>query len=298
MAPGVSQISAGATDFTSDVGRKRFGFSHEEVDEVNAYYEGQFKFYSRCGEGTLHSPETGAKYVGQFLNDQFHGKGDQTWPDGSRYVGEWTRGQKHGHAYYTSAEGLTYIGQWEDGRRHGQGEQTYANKDRYKGWWYHGLCSGVGTYFFADGSRYQGIWANGRYDGSGVLYGADGSRERHSYSNGSLIKREVLPKGSVTKADGRRDVLTRNAKVVMGQARDEMHRPTVLSKQTASRFLIRRETAGLDLSAPPLKPKTAPARPYDVGAGGLEMEAPFPELRPLTPRTAPAHISSLLGPLD
>ncbi|CAE8628754.1 unnamed protein product, partial [Polarella glacialis] len=70
-------------DFTSDVGRKKFGFSHEDIDDSAAFYEGQFKLYLRSGEGTLHNTETGSKYVGQFHNDKYHGQGDQIWPDGS-----------------------------------------------------------------------------------------------------------------------------------------------------------------------------------------------------------------------
>lgn len=282
------------TDFSSDVGRKKFGFSHEEIDDSTAYYEGQFKLYQRCGTGTLHSPETGSKYVGQFLNDQFHGDGDQIWADGSRYKGHWKHGQKHGTAEYVSSDGLRYEGQWEEGRRHGQGTQEYANNDRYEGWWFHGLCSGLGTYYFADGSRYEGAWANGRYDGPGMLYSSDGSRERQWYSGGLLVKREVLPPGAVPKTASRRGVV--GGKVLLGQLRDEMHKPTVLPKPQASKYLIRRETAGLDLSAPPLKPKTAPAQTFTSRLEVLDKEAPTPTPRldsvdkivGAAPKTAPA----------
>jgi len=242
-------------DFSSDVGRKKFGFSHEEIDESSAYYEGQFKLYQRCGEGTLHSPETGSKYVGQFQNDQFHGEGDQTWSDGSRYTGQWKSGQKSGVGEYMGSDRLRYVGQWEDGRRHGQGMQEYGNGDRYEGWWFHGLCSGLGTYYFTDGSRYEGAWANGRYDGAGMLYSGDGSRERQWHSSGLLMKREVLPPGVVPKTASRRGFV--GGKVLLGQTRDDMHKPTVLPKPQPSKYLIRRETAGRDLSAPALRPKTA-----------------------------------------
>eukprot|EP00928_Gymnodinium_smaydae_P033061 TRINITY_DN23790_c0_g2_i1.p1 TRINITY_DN23790_c0_g2~~TRINITY_DN23790_c0_g2_i1.p1 ORF type:complete len:280 (+),score=37.65 TRINITY_DN23790_c0_g2_i1:137-976(+) len=243
----------GVTDFSSDVGRKKFGFSHEELDDSTAYYEGQFKLYQRCGEGTLHSLETGAKYVGQFMADVFHGSGRQVWPDGSKYNGQWHYGQKHGKGEYISEDGLLYTGQWEEGRRHGQGVQEYANQDRYEGWWFHGLCSGLGSYQFADGSRYEGTWANGRYDGSGVLYGADGSREHMEYSAGLLMKREVMTPGSAPTKASRRDLITiKNGKVLQSQSREEMQRAAQLPRAETSRYLIARETAGMDLSAPSL----------------------------------------------
>lgn len=242
-------------EFTSDVGRRMFGFSHEEMDDSTAYYEGHFKMNMRQGEGVLHAPDTGAKYVGQFQGDRYHGNGDNTWSDGSRYKGQWRHGQKHGKGEYTSADELKYVGRWENGLRHGHGTQEYANSDSYEGGWYRGLCSGRGVYKFADGSRYEGTWGNGRYDGPGVMYCANGSCERHTYSCGLLMKREVLPS-----ALGRGTLgAALTGKADLTQAREQMHKPTVRAKGQMSRHLINRETAGLDLSAPPLRAPTPPA---------------------------------------
>jgi len=146
--------------------------------------------------------------------------------------------------------------------------QEYANGDKYEGWWFRGLCSGLGTYRFADGSRYEGAWANGRYDGPGMLYSSDGSRERQWYSTGLLMKREVLPPGLAPKTASRRGVV--GGKVILGQTRDDMHKPTVLPKPQPSKYLIRRETAGRDLSAPPLRTRYSPLS--KAGAGMLPVE--------------------------
>lgn len=258
----------------SDVGRKRFGFSHEDIENSNAYYEGQFRLYQRNGEGTLHGPETGLTYVGQFQNDQFHGKGRHTWPDGGSYSGQWRDSQKHGDGIYISPEGLAYEGQWESNKRHGQGSQEYANGDRYDGWWYRGLCSGLGTYYFNDGSRYEGAWANGRYDGNGILYGADGSRERQAYSGGLLKKREVLKPVAATTRSSRRDW---NAdKALVSQARNEVQKPVVVPIPQPSRYLIQRETAGMDLSAPPLLPRCHPAPLCESHPAEMDNQQPLP----------------------
>lgn len=282
----LANMAAMFQEFTSDVGRRKFGFSHEELDDAKAYYEGQFKLGMRWGDGTLHNPDTGAKYVGQFQNDKLHGHGDQEWPDGSRYVGLWRGGQKHGQGTFTSSDQLNYVGQWENGRRHGQGSQEYANRDRYEGWWFHGMCSGLGTYYFADGSRFEGAWANGRYDGTGTLFSADGTRERMTYNNGLLMKREVLASGgtaSVT-SPSRRNHLQHRGNAVVDQAREDMIKPTVLSKPIISKHLIRRETDGLDLSAPPLKPRTAPAATTTKLQDSLDLGEPDPRMQATWPQ--------------
>jgi len=235
-------------EFTSDVGRKMFGFSHEEMDNSTAYYEGHFKMNMRQGEGVLHAPASGAKYVGQFQADRYHGYGDNAWSDGSRYRGQWVRGQKYGQGEYTSADELKYTGRWENGVRHGTGTQEYANSDWYDGGWFKGLCSGRGVYHFADGSKYEGTWAHGRYDGPGLLHCANGTCERHRYSCGLLVKREVLPLALGRSSFGK--ALT--GKADLSQTREQMHKPTVRAKNQMSRYLINREMAGVDLSAPPL----------------------------------------------
>jgi len=245
-----------STEPPSDVGRKLFGFSHEDVDENGAYYEGHFMFHQKSGHGEYHNPSAKIKYVGQFQADVHHGDGKKTWPDGSRYVGQWRHGEKHGRGHFTSADDLVYDGQWERGRRHGIGTQTYANKDCYRGGWFNGVCTGIGTYTFADGSRYEGSWADGRYDGVGVFYGADGLRERRLYSRGFLVKRERLTGAAPPKLGSRRDFI--GSRVIADQLRSEMLKPTRLAKTAPSTFLIRRETFGMDLSVPPLRPKTAP----------------------------------------
>lgn len=246
-------------DFSSDVGRKKYGFSHEVIEGTTSYYEGQFKLYQRDGDGVLHSPDTGSKFIGQFQEDQFHGTGDLTWSDGSRYAGQFRRGQKHGHGEYQSADDLLYAGKWADGARHGNGDQCYANGDRYVGGWFKGLCSGPGTYYFADGSRYEGGWSNGRYDGRGILYGPDGSRERLEYDSGILIKREALKSLPVVDESETnvlaRQLLSMGAKAIWSQSREDVIKAIPLAKPLVSPFLIRRETADMDLSAPPLRSK-------------------------------------------
>merc|ERR1719265_1948338 len=117
---GVSFQGDHVSDFGSDLGRKKFGFSREELETPGAYYEGQFKLYQRSGYGTIFFPDNGERYMGQFSSDLYHGEGLRVWADGSEYRGQWSKGQKSGKGEYVSPESLRYVGQWESGRRHGQ----------------------------------------------------------------------------------------------------------------------------------------------------------------------------------
>jgi len=261
-----------ATTIVSDVGRKRFGFGHEEIEGSNAYYEGQFSLYQRNGEGTLHSIDTGLKYVGQFQCDQFHGQGHQDWPDGSYYVGQWRHNQKHGEGKYVNAAGLAYTGQWELNKKNGKGVQSYANGDCYEGWFFRGQCSGTGTYHFADGSVYEGAWANGRYDGMGILYGIDGTRERQTHTGGILAKREVLKPGERPRMGTKLGISDRS--ILYSQTRDDVTKPGVLTKPQPSRFLIQREN--IDLHALPLLPKCHQAELSDMKPSDQDTTHPAP----------------------
>jgi len=81
------------------------------------------------------------------------------------------------------------------------------------------------------------------------------------------MKREVLlPGNSPTKVSRR---VCATGKVMLGQTRDDMHKPTMLARPQPSKYLIRRETAGKDLSAPALRPKTASTQMMQTGESML-----------------------------
>ena len=51
--------------------------------------------------GTYTWADTGDKYVGEFRENQIHGKGTYVWKEsGDKYVGEWKRGMKNGTGNY------------------------------------------------------------------------------------------------------------------------------------------------------------------------------------------------------
>ena len=59
----------------------------------------------------------GAKYVGEYKNNQHHGHGTYSWPIGDKYIGEFSEGRRHGHGYQYQANGNTYIGEHKNNIR-------------------------------------------------------------------------------------------------------------------------------------------------------------------------------------
>lgn len=236
-----------------------------EEEEDGFYYEGMYKNNQRHGEGMLWNPGNGFRYVGAFEADLFNGHGRGTWQDGSTYTGQWLEGQKEGEGEYISGDGLKYVGEWVRGQRQGTGTQQYEDGGKYHGLWARGLCSGAGTYVFANGSRYVGQWRLGRYNGHGVMHHCDGTMERLDYKNGLLMKREVVNNNALPLVVTRTgDTMVETlGKTMLRQQREDIHQPARLPSLGPQR-LINRDAEGMDLSAPPLRPRSAsrlPANP-------------------------------------
>ena len=103
--------------------------------------------------GTYNFSSTGAKYIGEFKDDKFHGRGTFTWGkgpnEGDKHVGEYKDGKRHGQGTYTFSDGDKYVGEFKDSLYHGQGTYTYVSGTILRGYFMKDeyvpdICSGMG----------------------------------------------------------------------------------------------------------------------------------------------------------
>ena len=71
--------------------------------------------------------KNGDKYVGQFKDGKFHGKGTYIFKNENKYVGDFKNGKFHGKGTYIFTNGDKYVGEFKDGRKNDQGTITYSS---------------------------------------------------------------------------------------------------------------------------------------------------------------------------
>ena len=59
--------------------------------------------------------KNGDKYVGQFKDGKFHGKGTYIFKNENKYVGDFKNGKFHGKGTYIFTNGDKYVGNFEEG---------------------------------------------------------------------------------------------------------------------------------------------------------------------------------------
>ena len=100
--------------------------------------------------------DDGSKYKGQWLLDDKDGNGIFVDSDGAKYIGQFKGDLFHGKGVETSMHGK-YDGEWKEGVRHGYGEEDWHETgDRYEGYYVEGARHGQGKLIYADGTLYQG----------------------------------------------------------------------------------------------------------------------------------------------
>jgi len=72
----------------------------------------------------IYVSDDGAKYVGEFKDNKYHGKGTYAFASGDNFDGSYKDGKRNGQGTYNHTSGDKYTGEFRDGKEHGQGTYT------------------------------------------------------------------------------------------------------------------------------------------------------------------------------
>ena len=107
----------------------------------NIEYTGNFKNSMLSGKGSISMliNMKKEKYVGNFTENEFHGKGKYIFTNGDEYKGEFENGIKKGNGVYikNGEDKIIFEGIWNDDLPNGNGVLSYGG-DKLKGFWRNG----------------------------------------------------------------------------------------------------------------------------------------------------------------
>jgi hypothetical protein len=174
------------------------------------YYEGNFKDGEKEGKGTYYDESFGGhtskKYIGEFKNNLYHGKGILTYL--GTYEGDFYLGMMHGKGIQKSYNGWVFEGEFKFNERF-YGAFTFKDNTKYVGEYVDEKRNGKGKYYdensqlqfegrFKDGQLiknvtkgkknyevgiYEGEIVNGLADGYGIFTMSDGTVHKGTYKD-------------------------------------------------------------------------------------------------------------------
>ncbi|KAH3742614.1 hypothetical protein Pelo_15995 [Pelomyxa schiedti] len=140
-------------------------------DGLGDIYHGQFDHGKKCGTGrilfggggdggTRNSQGGGGSYVGEWKDDEFHGRGVRLWANGDRYDGLWVCGKEHGEGTKAwSRDGSSFTGLWVNGVPI-KGTRKWPNGDLFEGTFTQDGCRGEGVVTLSQASVLKGTLNN------------------------------------------------------------------------------------------------------------------------------------------
>ena len=125
-------------------------------------YEGTWKYSIIHGFGTMNYNRRGAKYTGEWKNDNEDGHGTYIC-EFHTYAGDFYDGKAHGVGIQTWRDGTTYEGNFVDDNMNGQGTYTCKNYV-YDGEFVDDLSEGFGKITWKHGNSYKGKFLQDQID--------------------------------------------------------------------------------------------------------------------------------------
>lgn len=111
------------------------------------------------------------RYVGQFENGLFSGKGVMLFENGTFSAGNWGKGKLHGKGGYTTSGGAFFAGELVNGKRNGQGVLIYKDNSFVTGYYKDDKLSGRCVNVWTEGTIISDVvYNNDLRNGTGFQY--------------------------------------------------------------------------------------------------------------------------------
>ena len=150
-------------------------------------YKGSWNFQWKKEGFGIYFDSNGNKYIGEFKDDKFDGKGRILSVNGDCYDGDFKEGQIEGNGMFISTSGgYNYIGEFKNNKFHGKGKLIFDDNTTYEGAFSKGYMTGEGNLLFRDGSYYKGNFDKNKFNGKGKFYFHDGRKYNGDWKNNNM----------------------------------------------------------------------------------------------------------------
>jgi hypothetical protein len=141
---------------------------------INYTYTGEVKNDKPNGMGIArYSTGNVVRYVGNFLNGSYNGKGTMLFNDGALLTGNWMNGTLNGKGTNLTKDGSFYAGDFANGVKNGQGILIYKENGFVKGGFMNDKLNGRCINIWTDGKIISEVeYANDKRNGTGFQYEA------------------------------------------------------------------------------------------------------------------------------
>lgn len=155
-----------ATDNLANLNKITDEFSFGDIDLDSDIFK-KVCLSGNCVNGKGKSEDYRGIYEGDFVDNEFQGKGKRVSGNGDIYEGDFANGKQEGQGKATYSNGETYEGEWFHDFKMLEGKATFPNGDSYNGNYAFGKFQFQGTYTYKNGNYYVGEWKDGKRNGYG-----------------------------------------------------------------------------------------------------------------------------------
>ena len=170
----------------------------------NSKYKGFWNIKGEKSGFGIFIDSQGNKYIGQWEQNKFNGRGRILSINGDYYEGDLYKGLIEGEGFfYSKKDNYKYFGEFKENKFHGKGKIIYIEKQiTYVGEFKDGYKHGFGKLIFPDNSYYEGNFENNNYNGNGKFRFSDGRTYNGQWKQNNIDGKGIFTWGEETKYNG------------------------------------------------------------------------------------------------